>query len=80
LLNFSTDDWLEKFMLHALSDNFSEQGFEGCVNFDVEKLALQLQQLMLKLIHIGLLETPVFSQCRKNLFDENTEKSQQEEF
>ena len=48
-------------MLHALSGKFSEQGFEGPVNFDVEKLALQLQQLMLKLIHIGLLETPIFS-------------------
>jgi hypothetical protein len=42
---------------------FSEGMFKECINFDVTKLGLHIQQLMLKLIQIGLFETPVLAQC-----------------
>jgi hypothetical protein len=35
--------------------------FSDCLNFDVAKLSQQIQMLLLKLIQIGIFETPVLS-------------------
>ena len=59
---------------HKVTTPLTKATFAECMNFDVEKLSLHLQQLMLKLIHIGIFETPVLAQCTKNLFPDQQEE------
>ena len=74
LNNFGTDDWLSVYYTSLADVNGPcKEMFDGLSRFSVEKLALQVQQLFLKLIEIAITEASFLLPAQKKLFLEKNE-------
>ena len=86
LHNFGTDDWMPAFITYLTlgsseeSQMLSAARFQGKKNFHVDKLASQVQSLLLKLIEIATAEASFLMPSFKALFtregDESTNKDE----
>ena len=73
--NFGTDDWLSAFLMSlGHPDGPAPDMFQGLPNFAVEKLASQIQLLLLKLIEIAITEASFLLPAKSKMFDKKRER------
>lgn len=73
--NFGVDNWLSVYLMSiGHQDGPTKEMFQGLINFAPEKLALQVQLLMLKLIEIAITEASFLLPSQSKLLTKPEEK------